>query len=103
MATDKETHGALLKKAIAVAGIDRLIVADAAGVKTRTVTNWTRGATMPSDREKVALRKLLGPYDTAGDQVEQAIRQSELSEWRQDTVVGFYKRNLAEQREGQAG
>ena len=100
---DKQEHGKKLKAAIASRGFDRKAVADATGVKTRTVTNWTSGETMPSDRERAALRKLLGDYDNPGDPVETAIRASELADWRQDTVIGFYKRNLSEQRDERAG
>jgi hypothetical protein len=96
---DKIEHGLRLKQAMARTGRDRTVVADSIGVGTRTVTNWTSGATMPSDRERAALRKLFGDYDNPGDPVEIAIRSSELAEWRQDTVIGFYKKHLAEQRE----
>lgn len=100
---DKTEHGLKLKAAMAAKGYDRTTVADAVNVKTRTVTNWTSGATMPSDRERAALRRLLGGYDSAGDPVEVALRQSELYEWRQDAVLSVYKRNLHEQREERAG
>lgn len=95
---DKQQHGLRLKAAMAAQGKDRSVVADAVGVKVRTVTNWTSGATMPSDREREALRRLLGRYDDMGDPVEVAVRQSELHEWRQDAVLSTYKRNLHEQR-----
>lgn len=79
-------------------GLDRQVVADATGVGVRTVTNWSTGKTMPSAVERESLRTLLGSYDAAGDQVEMAVRSSELHEWRQDAVLSFYKRNLHEQR-----
>jgi transcriptional regulator with XRE-family HTH domain len=96
---DKVQHGLRLKAAMAAKGLGREDVATAAGVKPRTVTNWTRGATMPSDKERVLLRRLVGEYDSAGDPVEVAVRGSELQEWRQDAVLSTYKRHLHEQRE----
>lgn len=100
---DKAEHGRRLKTAMASQGHNREVVADWTNVKVRTVTNWTSGATMPSDTEKAALRRLLGEYDSEGDPVELALRRSELHEWRQDAVLSFYKRNLHEQREDRAG
>lgn len=97
---NKSEHAERLRAAMARKGLERQDVADAVGVVTRTITNWTTGKTTPSERERIALRALLGPYDTAGDPVELAVRASELTEDRQDTVVGFYKRNLREQKEG---
>lgn len=96
---NKGEHGRRLARAIGARRLSRDTVADAAGVKPRTVTNWTSGATMPSERERDALHQLLGDYDAEGDPVEIAVRASVLTEDRQDTVVGFYKRHLREQRE----
>lgn len=95
---DKAEHGRALKRAMSLRGLRREVVADATGVKVRTVTNWTSGFSMPSARERQALRSLLGDYDAGGDPVETAIRNSELVEWRQDAVLSNYKRNLYEQR-----
>lgn len=95
---DKREHGRRLKSAMAGRRLDRTAIAEATGVKVRTVTNWTSGATMPSEAEKAIIRELLGEYDAAGDEVELAVRASELHEWRQDAVLSFYKRNLFEQR-----
>lgn len=95
---DKLEHGRRLKQAMARKGVGRDAVADAAGVKSRTVTNWTSGATMPSERERAALQVLFPGYDSIGDPVEVAVRSSELHEWRQDAVLSVYKRNLYEQR-----
>lgn len=100
---DKAEHGRRLKGAMATQAKGRDLVADYTGVKVRTVTNWTSGATMPSDKERAALRRLLGNYDDPGDPVEVAVRQSELREWRQDAVLSVYKRNLHEQRSEVAG
>lgn len=100
---DKREHGSRLKAAMASRRYDRQVIADATGVRPRTVTNWTSGATMPSAAERMALRQLLGEYDATGDQVELAVRASELREWRQDAVLSFYKRNLHEQRGEEAG
>lgn len=100
---DKHEHGTRLKTAMAARGMGRDVVADAADVKPRTVTNWTSGATMPSEKERAALRRLLGAYDDPGDPVEVAVRHSELVDWRQDAVLSTYKRNLYEQRGEAAG
>lgn len=96
---DKAEHGLRLKAAMAAQRMDRTTIADFADVSVRTVTNWTTGTTMPSEKERTLLRRLLGDYDNPGDPVEVAIRGSELVEWRQDGVLSFYKRNLHEQRE----
>lgn len=95
-AVDKQTHARLFRQAMAERGYDRTVVADATGVKPRTVTNWRSGTTMPSDREMAALRKLLGPYDIGGDvdPVERAVKGSRLTEDRQFDVIGYYKRQL---------
>lgn len=100
---DKAEHGRRLKSAMASKGYGRDAVATAAGVKSRTVTNWTSGQTMPSDRERVALRRLFPGYDALGDPVETAVRGSELHEWRQDAVLSTYKKNLHEQRAEEVG
>jgi transcriptional regulator with XRE-family HTH domain len=92
---DKQEHGRRLKAAMSLKGLGREAVADAAGVSARTVTNWTRGATMPSEAE----RRLLGDYDVGGDPVEVAVRASRLTEDRQYVVLGTYKRQLREQDE----
>lgn len=98
---DKQEHGRRLKGAMSLKGLGRDAVADVAGVSARTVTNWTRGATMPSEAERVSLRALLGDYDAAGDPVEAAVRASRLTEDRQYVVLGTYKRQLREQDEEQ--
>ena len=100
---DKAEHGRRLKAAMSRAGKDRQFVSDALNVGPRTVTNWTSGTTMPTPAQRDVLRKVLGRYDDEGDPVEVAVRGSELVEWRQDTVIGFYKRNLHEQREEATG
>ena len=100
---DKAEHGRRLKAAMSRAGKDRQAISDALDVGPRTVTNWTSGTTMPTPAQRDVLRKVLGRYDDEGDPVEVAVRGSELVEWRQDTVIGFYKRNLHEQREGATG
>lgn len=100
---DKIDHGRMLKAAMARSGHNRQTVAAALDVKVRTVTNWTSGTTMPTAGQQETLRRILGDYDDAGDPVESALRKSELDEWRQDTVIGFYKRHLHEQRGEAAG
>lgn len=100
---DKQEHGKRLASAMAAKRHGRQVIADLTGRDVRTVTNWTRGKTMPSEVELILLREFLGPYDLPGDPVEIAVRGSELSEWRQDSVLSFYKRNLHEQRAEEAG
>lgn len=95
---EKEEHGKRLAAAMAAKRYDRSVVATATNRDVRTVTNWTRGKTMPSTAERIVLRKILGDYDNPGDPVEVAVRASQLDEWRQDAVLSFYKRNLHEQR-----
>jgi len=100
---DKSEHGQLLRRAIKVRGLSRTTVADATNVKPRTVTNWTSGETMPSERERDALRALLGPYDTEGDAVEVALAMSELADFRRSRVLSVYQEQLHEQaRESRA-
>ena len=94
---DKATHGRMLKAAMGARGLNRTAVADVTGVQVRTVTNWTRGATMPTEAERVLLRQVLGDYDDEGDRVEAAIRGSELQPWRQAALVAEYQRHLHEQ------
>lgn len=100
---DKQTHGALLKAAIGRRpDVNRQVVADATGVKARTVTNWTSGETMPSQGQLDALHALLGQYDAEGDSVEVALMNSQLTEDRRYAVLSVYKRHLREQTEGMA-
>lgn len=94
---DKQEHGRRLKGAMSLRGLGRDAVADAANVSARTVTNWTSGATMPSELERALMRQLLGNYDSEGDPVEAAVRASRLTEDRQYAVLGTYKRQLREQ------
>lgn len=95
---DKQEHGKRLAAAMAERRFDRQVIADLTKRDVRTVTNWTRGHTMPSAAERVILRKALGDYDAAGDRVELAVRASGLHEWRQDAVLSEYKRHLHQQR-----
>ena len=96
---EKEEHGRRLKTAMASKRYGREVIADATGRDVRTVTNWTAGRTMPSDAERIVLRRLLGDYDDPGDPVEIAIRGSRLTEDRQYGVLAYYKRELREQDE----
>lgn len=103
---EKEEHARLLRAAINARGLHAQEVGDAVGTSKRTVGNWISrtSPTMPSARDRAALRKVLGDYEAdAGDPVEAAVRRSELTEWRQDAVLSFYKRNLHEQRAEAAG
>lgn len=94
---DKQEHGPRLKAAMSLKGLGREAIADKAEVTVRTVTNWTRGETMPTELERAKIRELLGPYDIGGDPVEAAVRSSRLTEDRQYGVIGYYKRQLREQ------
>lgn len=96
---DKQEHGRRLKSAMSLKGLGREAIADQAGVTVRTVTNWTRGETMPSELERAKVRELVGNYDSAGDPVEAAVRGSRLTEDRQYVVLGVYKRELRQQDE----
>lgn len=100
---DKQEHGARLERAMSEGDKTRGDVADVVGVSVRTVTNWTSGKTLPTGRERASLRKLFPGYDAPGDQVERAVRESRLTEWRQDSLIGEYKRHLHEQRGEVAG
>ena len=95
---DKQEHGTRLGRAIRLRGLSRTTVADAANVKPRTVTNWTSGETMPSERERDALRSLLGPYDSEGDPVEVALAMSGLADFRRSRVLSVYQEQMHEQR-----
>lgn len=100
---DKQEHGKRLASAMAAKRHGRQVIADLTGRDVRTVTNWTRGKTMPSEVELILLREFLGPYDLPGDPVEIAVRGSELDEYRQYEVIGFYKKHLQQQRAQEAG
>lgn len=96
---NKQEHGRRLKAAMGLKGYGREAIADALEVSDRTVTNWTRGATMPTLGQRARIRELLGDYDADGDAVEVAVRSSRLTEDRQYVVLGTYKRQLREQDE----
>lgn len=97
---DKSEHGKLLARAMRINDLTRQQVADLTNRQVRTVTNWTTGGTEPSEQEKTILRSLVGPYDRYPDLVEFALHTSDLTEDRAETVGGYYKRLLREQREG---
>jgi hypothetical protein len=99
---DKAEHAKRLRGAMAAKGLDRETVADATAHNVRTVTNWTRGFSMPSEGDRAILRRLLGPYDSAGDPVELAIQGSPLTRDRQLAVLSLYERLLREQRQDDA-
>lgn len=100
---EKQEHGTRLKVAMGQRGLSRKDVADATDVSARTVTNWTTGATMPSETEKAVLRRLLGHYDAAGDPVIVAIDQSDLAGFRKTKVKGFYEEQLYDQAREERG
>lgn len=97
---DKQEHAAALARAVGASGLSRKEIADVVGRGVRTVSNWTSetSPTMPTEHEKTLLRRLLGPYDAAGDPVELAIRSSPLVTFRQTKVIGYYQEQLHEQR-----
>lgn len=99
---DKVEHGRLLARAMRIKDLNRQDIADLTNMRVRTVTNWTSGGTEPSEKEKTLLRSLVGPYDRYPDLVEFALHTSRLTEDRADTVAGYYKRQLREQREGRS-
>jgi transcriptional regulator with XRE-family HTH domain len=72
------------------------------GVSGKTIRNWETDRHRPDPGAVIALRKLLGNFDVQGDPVEVAVRQSELTEDRQYDVIGYYKRQVREQREAAA-
>lgn len=78
-------------------------LADAVGVVGKTIRNYETGKTFPDLATREKLRDLLGAFDAAGDQVEVAVRQSALVEWRQDDTIAHYKRHLYEQAREEAG
>lgn len=101
----KKRHAKLLRDAIAGDPARRSLVMDATGRGYRTVGNWISrtSPTMPSEKEKQAIRDVLGDYDAEGDAVERAVFASELTVDRAYEVVGFYQRQLRLQREEAAG
>jgi hypothetical protein len=100
---EKQAHADALRKAIEESEHSREDIAVTLGRTYRTVGYWTSrtNPTMPSGTERATLRRILGPYDNAGDPVERAVRRSELDEWRQDAVLSEYKRHV--QQQAQAG
>ena len=97
---DKQEHATRLARALGASRLTRQDVADAVGRGTRTVSNWTSKTdpTMPTEAEKIVLRRLLGPYDAEGDAVEVAIDQSPLAAHRRTLVKGYYQTQLYEQQ-----
>lgn len=103
---EKADHAKALRAAMTDQGLKAQTLADLVGVSARTVGNWISRTrpTMPDNEDRATLRRVLGNYEiSAGDPVEAAIRRSELVEWRQDSVLSHYKRNLHEQRAEEAG
>lgn len=74
------------------------VLADLLGVTSRTVGNWENDKGSPRSRLGALEKVLQAPLGPAADPVEQAVRGSELVEWRQDAVLSVYKRNIHEQR-----
>lgn len=101
----EQTYGDRLQAARKRAGFTtQESLGDAIGVSGRTIRAWEKRATPPDDPTKRdALHKVLGEFDTEGDPVEVALYRSELVEWRRDTVTGFYKMHLTQQRQENVG
>lgn len=99
---EKAEHAKRLRDAIATSRrYGRTDIEAATGKGYRTVSNWVSESKpmMPSDKDRATLRKMFPGYDEAGDPVEVAVRQSRLTEDRQYTVLGTYKRELRLQDE----
>jgi hypothetical protein len=96
---EKRNHAAALRKGMSLRRVTQETIATAVGRSKRTVGNWTSETkpTVPTEGEREILRKLLGPYDTAGDQVEVALAHSNLTEDRRYEVLALYKRLLRQQ------
>lgn len=105
--------------AMEAAGFDESRLVTFTELDPKTVRTFLRGETYPKTPKRQAIEVVLelplGSIERAaqglhrapatrpaGDPVEVAVRQSELTEDRQDTVLGFYKRQLREQREDRA-
>jgi transcriptional regulator with XRE-family HTH domain len=99
---EKAEHGKRLKDAMARRAVSNEVLADLMGVGKKTIYNWRSGATMPSEADRAQLRRHLGHYDADGDAIEAAIRGSDLTPDRQHAVIGFYLKQLREQREERA-
>lgn len=98
---DKHEHADRLREAISLNGRGtRQLIADATGRTYRTVGNWISetNPTLPTPEERAIIRRILGPYDAAGDQVERAIEESPLVRWRRRDVLTTYERHLHEQQ-----
>lgn len=78
-------------------------LADVLGVSERTVRNYETDKWRPDVGTLSVLRRLLGPFDEDGDDVEMAVRRSRLTEDRQYAVIGTYKRHLREQDDDEGG
>lgn len=99
----EETLGARLRAARRAAGFKtQKALGDAVGRSGKMIQNYENGSDIPPDI-LIALRKVIGPFDSGQDAVEAAVRRSELSEWRQTAVISVYQRNLDEQRREAAG
>lgn len=99
----EETYGSRLQAARKRAGYrSQEALGDVVGKSGKMIRNYETGKAMPPADVRALLREKLGNFDAAGDDVEYAIANSELVDWRQDAVRSVYRKNLAEQREGRA-
>lgn len=101
----KKWHAKRLREAIGGDPERRRLVSTATGKTYRAVGYWISetSPTMPSDKDRAAIREVLGHYDHDGDLVERTIFASELTDDRAYDVVGYYKKRLREQRESSPG
>lgn len=95
---EKSEHGRRLKTAMAQRGVSNQALADLVNVDVKTVGNWRAGATLPNDADREQLRRTFPGYDTPGDPVEIAVRQSDLTGFRQTKVIAYYQEQLHEQQ-----
>ena len=73
-------------------------LADAVGVSSRAVGMWENDKAVPRSRMGAIEAIFRAPLEPAGDPVELAVKSSELTADRQHVVIGFYLRQLREQR-----
>jgi transcriptional regulator with XRE-family HTH domain len=76
---------------------------DVVGVSGKSIRNYERNVYPPPPDKREALRRVLGEFDTEGDPVEVALRQSQLQPWRQAALIAEYQRHLHEQQREATG
>lgn len=94
-----ETTGQRIKRLREERRWSQRTLGDLLGVTSKTISNWERDQHIPRASIGALEKAFRQPLESA-DPVESAVRNSELTEDRQTTVLGFYQRLLREQREG---